>query len=673
MIKHAFLTTTLLAAALPALGATPVEPADLYRVAMVEAPQVAPDGARVAFTRTRFDIGTDRRVSELWLATLDNARVADTRMLVANARNATWSPDGSALAYLGDLGGKPQLFVLALAEGAPRAITTGKLGPGAPVWSPDGRTLAFVAQVDAAPVKVPGLPPKPEGASWAPDPKIITAFTYRTNEGGNRTPGYRHIFTVAASGGTPTPITKGDFDHVEANTAPVWTRDGRALIATSNRRTDADLRGRESDLWRISLDGTATALTTVDGAESDARVSPDGRTIAYIGAREAAQFYVQNDLWVMPSEGGSARNLTLDFDRTVTDPAWSSDGRSVYALYNEAGEQRVGRFALTGGKPETVVARVGGTRLYLPSAGGGYDVKGGTIAYTSAFADRPSGLGVQRGKGSGGFDPNAGWRAGKTIGTIEELRYASKDGRPVQGWVHYPPDFDPAKRYPLILDIHGGPNTDYGPYFSFTHALYAARGYIVLFTNPRGSIGYGEEFANFYGRGYPSEDYDDLIAGVDALATRPYVDARNVSIGGGSGGGLLTLWAIGRAPDRFRAAVAIRPVSDWSIQALTSDIQSLTVKYWIGGTPWGDAQRYFERSPISLVAAVKTPTMLITGESDFRTPIAQTEAYFQALKLRGVDTTMVRLPEANHGMGRPSQWLQSILLPLDWFDKYRRP
>ena len=273
----------------------------------------------------------------------------------------------------------------------------------------------------------------------------------------------------------------------------------------------------------------------------------------------------------------------------------------------------------------------------------------------------------------GKIDFNEKWRADKTIGAMERLTWKAPDGLSIEGWLQYPPNFDPAKKYPVALEIHGGPNGDYGPYFSITHQLYAAAGYVVLWSNPRGSTGYGEKFANGitpeYGGEYPGPDHDDLMAGVDEVLKRPWADARNQFIGGGSGGGVLTTFAIGKT-DRFNAAAALRPVTDWSIQALTADITAVTMSNWVVGTPWDNRDLYWRRSTFSLVGRVKTPTLLITGEADYRTPIAQTEAYYQALQVRGVPAMMVRLPEANHGMGRPSQWLQSNLAVIDWYNRY---
>jgi dipeptidyl aminopeptidase/acylaminoacyl peptidase len=291
-------------------------------------------------------------------------------------------------------------------------------------------------------------------------------------------------------------------------------------------------------------------------------------------------------------------------------------------------------------------------------------------------ADRPAALGVMKGgKLIGRIDFNAQWRADKQIGAMERLTWKAPDGLTIEGWIQYPPNFDPAKKYPVALEIHGGPNGDYGPYFSITHQLYAAAGYVVLWSNPRGSTGYGEKFANGispeYGGEYPGPDHDDLMAGVDELLKRPWADARNQFIGGGSGGGVLTSFATGKT-DRFNAAAALRPVTDWTIQVLTGDGTTTHMRRWVGGTPWENRDLYWRRSTFSLVGKVNTPTLLITGEADYRTPIAQTEAYYQALKIRGIPAMMVRLPEANHGMGRPSQWLQSNLAVINWYNRFKK-
>jgi dipeptidyl aminopeptidase/acylaminoacyl peptidase len=676
------LTAAAPALAAPALSATPFEPADLYRLAMVTDPKVSPDGNRVVFTKAAFDIQTDTRTGELWLATV-NGKTIDRRILVpaaAKASGAEWSPDGRQLAYVAPFLGKPQLWVMDVASGTGRMVTSGKLAPRGLAWSPDGKRIAFVARMETPAIAIPGMPMKPEGATWATAPKVIDSFQYRNDGTGYIAPGADQVFVTALDSAPPLQLTRGDTDQVSDN-AISWTPDGAAIIYTARLRPGADMMPIESDLWRVPAAGGAPVrVTDIDGIEQSPQVSPDGQTLAYIGVRATPKFYAQPGLWVKPLAGGAARQLAMTLDRPIIDAKWTRDGKGLYAFYNDAGLTRVAFVPLNPAKanmaPMVVVERVGGTRLYLPSAGGNWSEGNGTFAYTSAEADRPAALGIERqGRLVGKIDFNADWRATKSIGKLERVTWTSSVGAlPIEGWAQFPPDFDPARKYPLALEIHGGPNGDYGPYFSITHQIYAAAGYIVLFSNPRGSIGYGERFANgidpAYGGSYPGDDHADLMSGVDEMLKRPYVDAGNLFIGGGSGGGVLTTNAIAKT-DRFRAAAALRPVTDWTVQGLTSDIVAVTLQNWVPGRPWENHDDFWKRSTLSMVGTVKTPTILIDGDADWRTPIGQSEAYYQALKVRGIDTRMVRLPEAGHGMGRPSQWLASILAVTDWYSRYR--
>lgn len=691
-MKFLMLATALMASPLLAAEAAkpPFQAADIYSLSMVTNPVVSPDGRRVLFTRTAFDEGSDRALGELWLAYVDTeGRVIDRRLLVARdvtPGGASFSPDGRRIAYLARHLGKPHIHVMDLAEAVGRPITGGETMPGAPHWSPDGGRIAFVGRVAAKPASIPGLPERPKGAETgaetgvetAPEPRIISNLFWRADGRGEIKPGFDHLFVTDVTSGKTVQLTEGETDRVNAGGALAWTPDGSGIVAAF---TPDRVNGpRETDLWLYTASrpekGKAPAprqLTSRPGSEYDPEISPDGQTIAFLGTEAGSGFYDMPDLWTMPLSGGDIRRLTTTLDRPVADLSWRADSQAIHILYHDQGVTRVGAIDATTGENRVIVPLVGGTRLYLPSAGGQFSEAGGTFAYTSAFTDRPAGLGVSLGAAeTGQVDFNSRWAESRKAARIEEVNVASRAGAlPVQGWIAYPPDFDPKKRYPLILDIHGGPNTDYGPFFSVTHSLYAAAGHIVLFTNPRGSIGYGSAFANAITNAYPGEDHDDLMTMVDAVAKRPYVDQRNLFIGGGSGGGVLTLWAIGKEPEKFRAAVALRPVVDWTDQVTTSDGTAFFMKHWMGATPWEKPELYFQRSPFSLAGSIKTPTLLITGEQDHRTPISQTEQMFGALKLRGVDTQMVRLPGAGHGMGRPSQWLQSILAPIDWFERYR--
>jgi acylaminoacyl-peptidase len=315
--------------------------------------------------------------------------------------------------------------------------------------------------------------------------------------------------------------------------------------------------------------------------------------------------------------------------------------------------------------------------LGRPYAGGSFTVaEDGTLAFTLARPDHPAEVAVQTSTGKEArrlTRLNDDLLGHKTLGSVEEITYKSaSDNRKVQGWIVKPPHFDPKKKYSLILEIHGGPYANYGTRFSAEMQLYAAAGYVVLYTNPRGSTGYGEEFAQLINGNYPGKDYDDLMAGVDAVVARGYIDTDNLFVTGGSGGGILTAWIVGKT-NRFRAAVAAKPVINWYSIALTSDISVFVTRNWFPGPPWEHVEEYLKHSPISLVGNVTTPTMLMTGEEDFRTPMSEAEQFYQALKLRKVDTALVRVPGASHDIGaRPSQTIAKTAVILKWFETHRQ-
>jgi acylaminoacyl-peptidase len=489
-------------------------------------------------------------------------------------------------------------------------------------------------------------------------------------------------------GAAPRQITRGKGDWGVRDEAPAWLPDGSALVVSGDTDPAARRRANQSDLWLWPLaEGAAPRqLTRDDGTEQSPAVSPDGRQLAYVGWRTRRNSYQRNDLFVMPlgavaagaapRAGATARNLTQALDRNIEQPRWREDGAGLHFLYQDLGVNRIGFVDAAGATaPQQRVAEVGNTRLLLPSSGGGsYSAARGLFAYPSVEADRPAALAVDQGSGERIlWDLNAAWRETRDIGRLEEIWVKSgADGRRVHGWILYPPGFDPSRQYPLALDIHGGPHIDYGPMFSITHHLYAAAGYVVLFTNPRGSIGYGEAFASLINRAYPGKDHDDLMSSVDALLARGFIDPARLYIGGGSGGGVLSSWAIGKT-DRFAAASVKRPVINWASTALTTDIGAAMGTAWFDRWPWEEPEKYWARSPLSLVGKVRTPTLIITGEQDWRTPMSDSEQYFQALQLQGVESALMRLPEASHGFGRPSQWLAAILGTIGWYDRHVKP
>ena len=294
--------------------------------------------------------------------------------------------------------------------------------------------------------------------------------------------------------------------------------------------------------------------------------------------------------------------------------------------------------------------------------------------HTEIAATHPADVAVVRGGTLRRLtDLNAGLLAGKTLGKVTPLTVASTaGGLPIDAWMVTPPNFDPARKYPLILDIHGGPFASYGPVWSTDDQLYAAAGYVVVYANPRGSTSYGEDFANRIHHNYPSEDYDDLMSVVDAAIAKGNVDPDALYVTGGSGGGLLTSWIVGKT-DRFRAAVAQKPVIDWTSEVLTTDGYTSMAKYWFGKMPWEDPQQYWRRSPLSLVGNVKTPTAVMVGEDDHRTPPGEAEQFYAALQIRAVPTMLIRVPGASHGSyaDRPSQLIAENAAILAWFDRYK--
>jgi acylaminoacyl-peptidase len=375
----------------------------------------------------------------------------------------------------------------------------------------------------------------------------------------------------------------------------------------------------------------------------------------------------------MNTDGTDVKNLTADLDRDASNLQWEGNGQGVYFQYDDQGDIKVGHVALTG-KIRTIVEGLGGLDLGRPYNSGTFTVSANNrIAFTLGSAAHPADLSV--------------WNSGNTtritalnddifsfrkIGKTEEIWWESSyDGRRIQGWIVTPPDFDSSKKYPMILEIHGGPFAMYGPSFAYEIQNYAAAGYVVLYTNPRGSTGYGQEFGNLIHHDYPNHDYEDLMSGVDAVIAKGYIDSENLFVTGGSGGGVLTAWIVGKT-SRFKAAVVAKPVINWTSFVLHADNPAFFAKYWFGKMPWEDQENYWRRSPLSLVGNVKTPTMLLTGEQDFRTPISESEQYYAALKLQGVEAALVRIPNASHGLvNRPSMLMSKSAAILSWFNHYR--
>jgi dipeptidyl aminopeptidase/acylaminoacyl peptidase len=647
---------------------------DVFQLEYADDVQVSPDGGRIVYVRISHDIMTDRARRNLWIVNADGTNNRPLRSEVKNFSSPRWSPDGTRLAYVSAAEGSPQLYVRWMDSGQTALLTNLLEAPGAITWSADGKSIAFTQLV---PVKKPPLatpPDKPEGAQWAPPVKVIDSVIYRADGEGYLEAGYQHVFVVSAEGGTPRQLTDGEFN----DDGPLsFTPDNQRIVFSANRGADWERDPQESEVFTVDIaTQKLTQLTRRVGPDNSAVISPDGRKIAYAGFDDRLQGYQVTHLYVMDSDGSNSRELTGGLDRDALEPRWSADSRSVYFSYDERGVRKLGVVTLDG-KVRTLAQGLGGTDLGRPYTSGSYSVaRNGRAAFAHNSTARPADVATVTGAGPLRVltTLNDDLLGNKVLGEVRELTWkSSKDQRAIQGWVITPPDFDAAKKYPLILEIHGGPFAAYGPNYTTEMQLYAAAGYIVLYANPRGSTSYGEEFGNLIHHAYPGDDYDDLMSGVDAVIAQGNVDTENLFVTGGSGGGVLTAWIVGKT-DRFRAAVVAKPVINWSSFVLTSDANNFFYKYWFGAQPWEKPEEYWKRSPLSLVGNVKTPTMLITGEADYRTPIEESEQYYQALKLRKIDTVMVRIPEASHGgmVARPSNLIAKVDNILAWFEKYRK-
>jgi len=646
---------------------------DLFGLQMATDPQMRPDGGAVAYVRAANDIMTDRAQRSIWL--VDTATGVQTPLVADEATNLAprWSPDGSRLAYVAAGPDGAQIYVRWMATGRSAKVATLEQAPNDIAWSPDGKTLAFtMLTLDEGRPLVPGIK-RPEGAKWAEPLKVIDRITYRADGEGFLKPGYRHVFAVSADGGQPRQLTFGKFDDA----GPIdFSRDGKSVLFSTNRAENWERDPQEAEVYAVDVAGGGLSrLTNRVGPDLAPTVSPDGSKIAYVGYDDARKRGYENvRLYVMDRDGKNGRVLTGGLDRSVGAPQWAADGRSVYVAYEDQGATKMARVGLDG-KVETLFSGLGGGGLDRPYTGGQFSVgRNGAIAFTDADTARPSDLAIWRGgKLSRATDLNADLLAGKTLAKVEALPVASSyDKKPIGAWIAYPPNFDPSKKYPLILEIHGGPFSAYGPSFATDVQLYASAGYIVVYSNPRGSTSYGEAFANEIDRNYPSHDYDDLMSVVDAAIAKGVVDDKRLYVTGGSGGGALTAWIVGKT-DRFRAAATQKPVINWTSEVLTTDGYNFMAAYWFGKMPWEDPQGYWARSPLSLVGNVKTPTLVVVGENDDRTPPSEADQYFAALQLRGVPTALVRVPGASHGgiAARPSQSASKAGAILAWFERYK--
>lgn len=645
--------------------------ADLFGLSVAADPQISPDGARIAYVRRTNDIMTDRAVSSIWMIDVASS---EERPLVTGAGthvSPRWSPDGKRLAYVStQSGGGAELHVRWMDSGASANITALPGAPGAISWSPDGTRLAYTARVPGTPLVLGKPPAKPEGAEWGKPLQVIDKVTYRRDGGGYVEAGTSQLFVVDARGGAPRQLTFGEYSN---GGTVEWTPDGTSLLFSANRKADWELEPLGSEIYKLDIaSGAITALTTRVGPDFAPQVSPDGRQVAYLGHDDVGNAFDQTNLYVMNIDGSGSRQLAASLDRGIDGLEWT--GAGLFASYEDDGEHRVARIA-TNGAVTPLAPRLGSPYYALPYTGGEWSVSSdGTIAFTTASSVRPPDVGVTTRSGTRQLTAlNETSLGAKTLGQTRELAVTAPDGTVIPAWIMLPPDYVEGTKVPMILEMHGGPYAAYGPLFSSDYQMYGAAGYAVVFSNPGGSTGYGEAFADRIEDNYPISNHPELMAVVDAAIAAGYADPENLFVTGGSGGGILTAWVVGKT-NRFKAAAAHKPVINWVSQALMADAVPYFGRYWMGGQPWERPEHYWERGPLSIVNNVTTPTLVLVGADDYRTPRSEAEQFYGALKLVGVDTALVITPDSSHNnlTQSPSQQAARTASVIAWFDKYRK-
>ncbi|MDG1435609.1 MAG: S9 family peptidase [Saprospiraceae bacterium] len=652
---------------------SPFTSMDVFQLEWVTNPQISPDGNWVVYQRGGMDIMNDQRQSRLWMIKTDGTNHQKLTSNDVNESNPVWSPDGQKMAFSSSTEQGSEIFVYWMKTGKVARLSQLENSPSRVSWSPDGKWLAFSMKVPSKELSLVSPPKKPKGANWADPPKITTRFKHESDGSGYISPGFNHLFVIPAEGGTPRQITKGDLNH---RGTPQWSSDGGHLLISSNLKKDWEYDFRNTEIYKISVEsGEVKTLTNRNGPDRDFAISPDGQQIAYVGFDDKMQTYQVSRLYVMDIDGSNKKEVKTNLDRSISSPIWEASGRGIYFMYDDKGNTKIGYTDLSG-KNKMVAPNLGGTGIGRPYGGGSFSVsKKGRIVYTHTTPYHPSELAlIEKGDSKERLimSLNNDLLKYRNLGKVEEVWYKSTfDKRDIQGWVVYPPHFDAKKKYPLLVENHGGPISNYGDRFSPEIQLYATAGYVVFYPNPRGSTSYGEAFGNLLYHNYPGEDYQDVMDGVDVLLQKSFLTEDSLFVTGGSAGGIMTAWMIGKN-NRFQAAAVIKPVMNWISKTLTADNYYGYANSRYPGQPWENMDAYMKFSPISLVGNIQTPTLVMVGTSDLRTPLSEAKQLYHALKIRRIETALVEVPGAPHFISRrPSQLITKIEHILAWFDRYR--
>ena len=644
---------------------------DVFDLEYVQNPQISPDGNRVVYVRTEMDIMKDGKSSSLWLINSDGTDHQKLTSNTFNESNPSWSPDGKKISFISNSndGNGSEIYIYWIDSKQYSSISQLSGSPKSTKWSPDGRYIGFSMFVPESTLQLVSPPRKPKNAKWAEKPRITDRLKHESDGLGYMKEGFDQLFYISSEGGTPVKITSEKYNHRSFD----WTHNSNGLVFSSNYNEEWEYDFRNSELYSIDIDGkNINQLTNRNGPDYGPIVSPNGKLIAFLGYDDKIQTYQTTNLYIMDIDGGNKKEIKTNLDRSISSIKWSDDGKRIFFMYDNHGNTKIATSTLNG-KTEKLVDNVGGTTIGRPYGGGSYSLsKNNKIVFTLTSPYHPSDLAIYEEKSINRLtDLNHDLFKNKDLGVIEEIWYKSSiDGRDIQGWIAKPPEFNPNKKYPLIVENHGGPISNYGDRFSPEILLYSSAGYVVFYPNPRGSTSYGEEFGNLLYRNYPGDDYHDVMDGVDKMIELGFVDKNNLFVTGGSAGGIMTAWIIGKT-NRFKASAVIKPVMNWISKTLVADNYFGYAHSRYEGQPWENFIHYWNFSPISLVGNVETPTMVMVGLDDLRTPPSEAKQLYHALKLRKVETVYVEIPGASHNISnKPSQLITKIDHILYWFNKY---
>jgi len=643
---------------------------DVYDIQYVSDPQISPSGSQIVYRRMSFDILKDRSTGNLWIINADGSNHQKLTSKEGEEYGSKWSPSGNRIAFISSTSEGSEIYIFWKNTGKIARISQLNGNPSNLSWAPNEESIAFTMNVKSPPPLLIQMPKKPKGANWAKPARITDRLYHEADGKGYIEPGFKHVFTISSEGSGVNQLTEGDYNH---NGPLSWSSKSSKIYFSSNRIKDWEYDFRNSEIYSVSLnDKVIKTLTDRNGPDSKPLVSPNGKYIAYIGYQDKVQAYQNRSLSIMSSDGKNSRVISAEIDSSINQYFWDSKSRGLYLSYDHHGDTKIKYLSLSG-EIKKIADQLGGTSIGRPYGGGSFSVSNdGKIAYTYTLPSHPAELAIIDLNGLKKIttisDPLL---KNRNLSKVETVWYKSSyDKRNIQGWIAYPPNYDPTKKYRFLVENHGGPISNYGNRFSAEIQLFASADYIVFYPNPRGSTSYGAEFANLLHHNYPGQDYNDVMDGVNYFISKGIAHEDKLYVTGGSAGGIMTAWMIGKN-NRFEAAAVIKPVMNWISKTLVADNYFQYADTRFPGQPWNNFDAYWGFSPLSLVGNIETPTMVMVGMNDLRTPPSEAKQLYHALKLRKIPTVFVEIPEASHGIAkRPSNLISKVAHILAWLNDY---